>query len=113
MSDMCNEGAQPGVSSSLVAPSAPSGPKTSAELRSLTREQVSNWAIAMCEFDDEDATKLIEQKIDGIALCLMTEETLSKGAGIPFGSAVKLMAKFNALKALLDAEPGPQRRVQY
>jgi hypothetical protein len=102
--NLCKEGAQPGVSSSLVAPSAP---KTSAELQSLTREQVRDWAMSMCEFDAEDGAILMKEKINGIALLLMTEDKLEK-YGLKGGPATKLMAKVNALKEQLDGQTGTQ-----
>ena len=65
---------------------------------------VSDWTIAhVIEWareivDEEEAQKLVVQKVDGSALLLLTKEEL-RSIGIPLGPAAKLAAAIEKLRA--------------
>ena len=65
---------------------------------------VSDWTIAhVIEWareivDEEEAQKLVVQKVDGSALLLLTKKEL-RSIGIPLGPAAKLAAAIEKLRA--------------
>ena len=55
-----------------------------------TTEQVYQWAVEKVGIDEEDADKLLKQKIDGNRLTGLTEETLERW-NLPGGTSSKLV----------------------
>ena len=84
---------------------------TAEDVRKFTVEDVRKWASESVGIDDEDAKKLVDQKIDGEALLEVTEEKLERWH-IPGGPAIKLMKAINALLAAsVRAKNGERRRI--
>ena len=78
------------------------------DVRKFTVEDVLKWASESVGIDDEDAKKLVDQKINGEALLKVTEEKLRQ-VGIPLGPAIKLMEAINALLNVNTGAPATQR----
>jgi hypothetical protein len=76
-------------------------------VRGLSLKGVREWAIREVGLTEKNADILVAQEIDGVSLFLMAEDKLMYG-GMKLGPAAKLMAKVNALKALLPGETGTQ-----